>query len=115
MYSVEDGKPQMELQNPQCLCSAMATKCAVDFHFETRTANCSTVPFTTTAHLDELSRGLKARSLPKSKFPLATLLVCWNLMGNGWRKAIHIFSKIGFLKDTILSLQSISVAMLDLY
>ena len=35
-------------------------------------------------------------------------------MGNGWRKAVHVFSMIEFLKDTVLTLQSISIAMLEL-
>ena len=76
MYSVEDGKPQMELQNPQCLCSAMATKCAVDFRFGTCTANCGAIPFTTAAHSGGLSKRLKARNFPKSKFSMATPFVC---------------------------------------
>ena len=35
-------------------------------------------------------------------------------MGNGWRKAAHVFSAIEPSKNTILTLQSISLAMLDL-
>ena len=35
-------------------------------------------------------------------------------MGNGWRKAAHVLSAIESSKNTILTLQSISLAMLDL-
>ena len=35
-------------------------------------------------------------------------------MGGGWRKAVHIFSTIKFLKDTIFTLRRISIAMPDI-
>ena len=94
--------------------SAMAMKCAIDFHFETLTTHYSTVAFTPTAYMDEFCRGLKACSIPKSKFSMATLLEIRELMRNRRGETVHIFGTLQSLKNTILTLQSITIAMLNL-
>jgi hypothetical protein len=86
----------------------------IDFHFETLTTHCSTVAFTPTAYLDAFYRGLKACSFPKSKFSMATLLEFRELMRNGRGEAVHIFGTLESLKNTILTLQSITIAILNL-
>jgi len=53
----------------------MAMKCAHGVCFETLAMNSRGVAFTPTTYLDELSRGLKTSSFPKSKFAMATLFV----------------------------------------
>ena len=53
--------------------SCMVVKCAVNFCFETGTANCSIVPVTSITHLDELTMGLKVFSFPQGGFSMATL------------------------------------------
>jgi hypothetical protein len=60
--------------------SAIAMKCALGFCFETLATNSRAVAFKPTTYLDELSRGLKTSSFPKSKFSMAMLFESRNLM-----------------------------------
>jgi len=74
--------------------SAMAMKCAHGICFETLATNSCAVAITPTTYLDELSRGPKTSSFPKSKFSIATLFGWRNLMWDGRCKAVHIFNTI---------------------
>jgi len=80
--------------------SVIAMKCALGFCFETLATNSRAVAFTHTTYSDELSRGLKTSSFPKSKFLMATLFEWWNLMWYGRCKAVHIFSTIESVECT---------------
>jgi len=92
---------------------AMAMKSALNLRFETLAANCIAVPFISTTYLHELSSGMKACSLPQRKHTMATLHECWTLMRNNRSKAVHIFRTIETVQNTILTLQGITIAMLD--
>jgi len=74
--------------------SAMGMKCALGFCYEILATNSCAVAFTPTMNMDELSRGLKTSSFPKSKCLLATLFEWRNLIWDGRCKAVHIFSMI---------------------
>jgi hypothetical protein len=68
----------------------MAMKCALGFCFETLATNSRAVAFIPTTYLDELSRGLKTSSFPKSKFSMAILFEWRNSMWDGRCKAVDI-------------------------
>jgi hypothetical protein len=68
----------------------MAIKCALGFCFETLAMNSRAVAFIPTMYLDQLCRGLKMSSFPKSKFSMAILFEWWNSMRDGRCEAVDI-------------------------
>ena len=80
----------------------MAMKRVLRICCETVATNSRAVAFTPTTYSDELSRGQKTSSFPKSKFSMATLFEWRNLMWDGRCKAVHIFSTIECMECTQL-------------
>jgi hypothetical protein len=78
----------------------MAMKCALGLCFETLATNSRAVAFTPTTYLDELSRGLKMSSFPKSKFSMAVHFEWRNSMCDGRCKAVDSVCAIESVERT---------------
>jgi hypothetical protein len=71
----------------------------------------SLVSFAPITYLDEFSRGLEVSSSPKSNLSMTVFLVRWKLMRNS---TVRLLCMRETMKNTILALQQISIALLSL-